>query len=201
MRAATSGSRRIATINPQARVPTLVHDGQRFTQSLAIIEYLDEMYHQPALLPRDPGSARARAHAVADHRLRHPADAEHQHHEVPAGKRSSWTTPPIIRLAARMDHARAGCVQCAPRARSPVRQVLPRRHADHGGLLPRAADVCRGTIRRRSDALSAARADLGELQPHAGVRRSPSVKADQMPDSKRSSRTPGPRSTASRATA
>jgi maleylpyruvate isomerase len=48
-------------INPQSRVPTLVHDGQRYTQSLAIIEYLDEMFHQPALLPRDPeGRARVR---------------------------------------------------------------------------------------------------------------------------------------------
>ena len=33
----------IATVNPQSRVPTLVHDGQRFSQSLAIIEYLDEI--------------------------------------------------------------------------------------------------------------------------------------------------------------
>lgn len=49
-------------VNPQSRVPTLVHDGQRFTQSLAIIEYLDEMYHQPALLPKDPeGRARVRS--------------------------------------------------------------------------------------------------------------------------------------------
>jgi len=49
------------SVNPQSRVPTLVHDGQRFTQSLAIIEYLDEIYHQPALLPKDPeGRARVR---------------------------------------------------------------------------------------------------------------------------------------------
>lgn len=41
-------------VNPQGRVPTLVHDGQRIFQSLAIIEYLDEVFHQPALLPRDP---------------------------------------------------------------------------------------------------------------------------------------------------
>jgi maleylacetoacetate isomerase len=48
-------------INPQSRVPTLVHDGQRYTQSLAIIEYLEENFHQPALLPRDPeGRARVR---------------------------------------------------------------------------------------------------------------------------------------------
>ncbi len=49
-------------VNPQSRVPTLVHDGQRYAQSLAIIEYLEEMYHQPALLPKDPeGRARVRA--------------------------------------------------------------------------------------------------------------------------------------------
>jgi maleylacetoacetate isomerase len=48
-------------VNPQSRVPTLVHDGERFSQSLAIIEYLEETHHQPALLPRDPeGRARVR---------------------------------------------------------------------------------------------------------------------------------------------
>jgi maleylacetoacetate isomerase len=41
-------------LNPQSRVPTLVHNEERFGQSLAIIEYLDEIQHQPALLPKDP---------------------------------------------------------------------------------------------------------------------------------------------------
>jgi maleylacetoacetate isomerase len=41
-------------VNPQSRVPTLVHDGQRFTQSLAIIEYLDEVFPDHRLIPRDP---------------------------------------------------------------------------------------------------------------------------------------------------
>ena len=41
-------------VNPQSRVPTLVHDGQRFTQSLAIIEYLDETFQDHRLIPRDP---------------------------------------------------------------------------------------------------------------------------------------------------
>jgi maleylacetoacetate isomerase len=40
-------------INPQSRVPTLVHDGQRFTQSLAIIEYLDETFPGVRLIPKD----------------------------------------------------------------------------------------------------------------------------------------------------
>src|SRR5205085_432135 len=47
-------------INPQMRVPALALDsGEVLTQSLAIIEYLDEMHPQPPLLPPDPiGRAR-----------------------------------------------------------------------------------------------------------------------------------------------
>jgi maleylpyruvate isomerase len=41
-------------VNPQSRVPTLVHDGQRYTQSLAIIEYLDEVFPGARLIPKDP---------------------------------------------------------------------------------------------------------------------------------------------------
>jgi maleylacetoacetate isomerase len=41
-------------VNPQSRVPTLMHDGLRFTQSLAIIEYLDETFPDHRLIPRDP---------------------------------------------------------------------------------------------------------------------------------------------------
>jgi maleylacetoacetate isomerase len=40
-------------VNPQSRVPTLVHDGQRFTQSLAIIEYLDETFPGVRLIPQN----------------------------------------------------------------------------------------------------------------------------------------------------
>jgi maleylpyruvate isomerase len=39
-------------VNPQSRVPVLVHDGQRFSQSLAIIEYLDETFPDHRLIPR-----------------------------------------------------------------------------------------------------------------------------------------------------
>jgi maleylacetoacetate isomerase len=50
-------------VNPQMRVPALRLDsGETLTQSLAIIEYLDEIHPQPALLPRDPiGRAKVRA--------------------------------------------------------------------------------------------------------------------------------------------
>jgi maleylpyruvate isomerase len=57
-----------ARVNPQELVPTLVHDGHVIGQSLAIMEYLDEVKPEPALLPKDPaGRARVRqlAYAVA----------------------------------------------------------------------------------------------------------------------------------------
>ena len=41
-------------INPQALLPALEDGGKILTQSLAIIEYLEERYPQPPLLPRDP---------------------------------------------------------------------------------------------------------------------------------------------------
>ncbi len=51
-------------MNALGRVPTLVDDGQAFTQSLAILEYLEERYPEPPLLPEDV-AARARVRALA----------------------------------------------------------------------------------------------------------------------------------------
>ncbi len=51
-------------INPQGLVPALEHDGRVLTQSPAILEWLEERYPAPALLPRDP-EARARVRAMA----------------------------------------------------------------------------------------------------------------------------------------
>ena len=54
-------------INPQGLVPTLEDDaGTVLTQSLAIIEWLDETYPAPPLLPKDPlRRAKVRAFAMA----------------------------------------------------------------------------------------------------------------------------------------
>lgn len=54
-------------INPQGFVPTLENDaGAILTQSLAIIEWLDETYPQSPLLPKDPlRRAKVRAFAQA----------------------------------------------------------------------------------------------------------------------------------------
>ena len=51
-------------INPMRGVPTLEVDGVRLYQSSAIIEYLEEVYPTPPLLPKDPID-RARVRAIA----------------------------------------------------------------------------------------------------------------------------------------
>jgi len=55
-----------AALNPQGLVPALAEDdGSLLTQSLAIIEYLEEKYPHPPLLPQDArGRARVRSLAL-----------------------------------------------------------------------------------------------------------------------------------------
>jgi maleylacetoacetate isomerase len=68
LRAGASAHRKpeFLAINPQGLVPVLEHDGTTITQSLAIIEYLDEAYPNPPLLPAAPvDRAQVRAMALA----------------------------------------------------------------------------------------------------------------------------------------
>jgi maleylacetoacetate isomerase/maleylpyruvate isomerase len=52
-------------VNPQALLPTLeLNDGMRLTQSLAIIEWLDEKHPTPPLIPKD-SLARARVRSLS----------------------------------------------------------------------------------------------------------------------------------------
>ena len=57
-------TREFRTLNPHGLIPVLVDGERTFTQSLAILEYLEETHPQPPLLPRDPG-ARAEVRALA----------------------------------------------------------------------------------------------------------------------------------------
>lgn len=54
-------------LNPQGLVPSLVtDDGAVLTQSIAILEWLDETFREPPILPRDAaGRARVRSLALA----------------------------------------------------------------------------------------------------------------------------------------
>ena len=62
-------------LNPQGLLPAFEDDGAVLTQSLAIIEYLEETRPQPALLPSDPvGRARVRALAQVVAADIHPLD-------------------------------------------------------------------------------------------------------------------------------
>ncbi|MEP6701978.1 MAG: maleylacetoacetate isomerase [Betaproteobacteria bacterium] len=51
-------------LNPLGQVPTLIDGDDVFTQSLAIVEYLDERYPDPPLLPATPAE-RARVRSTA----------------------------------------------------------------------------------------------------------------------------------------
>ena len=55
-----------SAINPQNLVPVLDEGNQLLYQSLAIIQYLDEVYPEPPLLPQDAfGRSRVRKHPAA----------------------------------------------------------------------------------------------------------------------------------------
>lgn len=84
-------------IQPQALVPALLHGNRALRQSLAIIEYLDETWPDPPLLPataRDRARARAIAQAIACdihplHNLRVLQYFE-QEWGVPLPERENW---------------------------------------------------------------------------------------------------------------
>ena len=90
-------SSRYRQINPQELVPTLCHGQRRLTQSVAILEYLDEIWPEPALLPataRERQRVRALAQLVACdiHPLNNLRVLQYFEHEwsVPQAERDSW---------------------------------------------------------------------------------------------------------------
>lgn len=64
LRTGAQKSAAFVALNPQGMVPALEVDGAVLTQSPAILEWLEEAYPQPALLPDHP-AARAQVRAMA----------------------------------------------------------------------------------------------------------------------------------------
>jgi maleylpyruvate isomerase len=89
-------------INPQGLVPTLEDDaGEILTQSLAIIEWLDETHPEPPLLPKEPlRRAKVRAFALAIACDIHPVQnskvlARLRQLGLPEEKVTDWAAWPI----------------------------------------------------------------------------------------------------------
>ena len=51
-------------LNPNAVVPTLIHDGKVIIESTVIMHYVDDTFYGPSLMPADP-LARAKVHMTA----------------------------------------------------------------------------------------------------------------------------------------
>ncbi len=108
-----------AAVNPQALVPTLEEGGRLLTQSLAILEYLEETHPQPPLLPQDP-FARARVRSLALliaceihplnnlRTLRHLKNSLGQSEEQVNGWYRHWVADGLAKLEAELQNPGAG---------------------------------------------------------------------------------------------
>ena len=127
--------------NAQGLVPTLEIDGHRLTQSLAIIEYLNETRPGCGLLPDDlMGTTRVRtlAYAVAME-IQPLGNLKTINHVIEITGGDNRHTPGVDGQVHRRGTGGAGKDAGQPADRT----VLPWRYADHGRLLSDAATLQR----------------------------------------------------------
>ena len=142
-------------LNPQGLVPALEHKGAVITQSSAIIEYLEEVFPDPSLLPADPLTrARARAFASAIAAEMHALNNSGVHRYLASEmgldeeKRQSWyahwAQKGFSALEARRQTDDRGYFPCAAARQLPALRDRPLAlpsHQPHRGAMRGAAAI------------------------------------------------------------
>ena len=143
--------------SPEVLVPLLEIDGHRLSQSMAIIEYLDETRPEPPLLPDDPlgrAHVRALAQSVACeiHPLNNLRVLKYLSRELKVDEdtKNTWYRHWVRGGAGgiRASTAGAGCL--AQRSRAAAVGLLLGRIAHHGGLSPGAPNLQRAAVQCES---------------------------------------------------
>ena len=155
-------------INPQGFVPVLLlPDGTVLTQSLAIIEWLEESHPRPALLPADP-SARARVRSLCQliacdiHPLNNLRVLQYLESSLTVAQAAPRGVVPAL--------GRDGICRArgSARPRCGTRTILLRGSARYGRRVSGAADLQRAPLLGRFDALSAHRRHRRGVRRAAG---------------------------------
>ena len=141
-------------VNPQGFVPTLEVAGERLVQSTAILEYLEERWRDPPLLPAAP-TERARVRALTALVVGDIQPLNNQRVQDALLAEYGFDDAIAAPLVSPLDR-RGLCRHRAAPGREPGhRPVLPRRRPDPGRRLPGAAGVQRPALVVRPRALSA----------------------------------------------